>query len=275
VTASLTHQLRLTGDQLRVVALRAGVGDLPTALGCRPRYTTIDRREAALDRAAAELVSRNLIVDGAVHPDLVAVLQTLQRPDRELAMRLVSGDGNAGISAVRRGTLCVLARRIGEEILLRIIGEGVELQDVVLALLAELPRARPADIEPFGAPLPEMSQGLSGTHDGVELADRIRAVGAQPHAAMLLGSALASRRAFVEIVYYALADSEGRIARGPGAVAVYYTKRGRIIGAPSASPTGQLWITLKPGSDHALGQAIGQLVEIADDGWTTLCGSAY
>ncbi|RKH92357.1 ESX secretion-associated protein EspG, partial [Corallococcus sp. AB030] len=48
---------------------------------------------------------------------------------------------------------------------------------------------------------------------------------------------------------------------------VFYTRKGRIVAAPSASPSGQLWTTLKPGSDHAIGQAIHQLVEISTDQW--------
>ena len=52
----------------------------------------------------------------------------------------------------------------------------------------------------------------------------------------------------------------------PAAVGVFYTKRGRIVGAPSASPSGQLWTTLKAGSDHAIKQAIGQLVELSGGG---------
>jgi hypothetical protein len=84
---------------------------------------------------------------------------------------------------------------------------------------------------------------------------------------MLLGSALASRQAFAEIVYYSLDGGEGRISRHPAAVGVFYTKRGRIVSAPSASPAGQLWTTLKAGSDHAIKQAIGQLVELSTDRW--------
>jgi hypothetical protein len=84
---------------------------------------------------------------------------------------------------------------------------------------------------------------------------------------MQLGAALAARLAFAEIVYYALDRNEGRITRGPAAVGVFYTKRGRIVAAPSASPSGQLWTTLKAGSDHAITQAIGQLVELSGDRW--------
>jgi hypothetical protein len=112
-----------------------------------------------------------------------------------------------------------------------------------------------------------MAESLSATHDPALLGDRIRALGAESRAAMQLGAALGSRQAFAEIVYYVLAREHGRIVRSPAAVAVFYTKRGRIVAAPSASPTGQLWTTLKPGSDHALGQAIAQLVELATEGW--------
>jgi len=67
-----------------------------------------------------------------------------------------------------------------------------------------------------------------------------------------------------------LDDDEGRISRRSVAVGVFYTKRGRIVGAPSASPSGQLWTTLKAGSDHAIRQAIGQLVELSAERWEEL-----
>jgi hypothetical protein len=112
-----------------------------------------------------------------------------------------------------------------------------------------------------------MAERLSGTREAMVLADRVRALGVEPRAAMLLGSALASREAFAEIVYYALADDEDRITRAPAAVAVFYTRRGRLVSAPSRSPAGVLWTTLKPGSDHAAGQAIGALIELSGERW--------
>ncbi|MBB5167581.1 ESX secretion-associated protein EspG [Mycobacterium sp. AZCC_0083] len=267
MTAALTDQFALTVEQLRAAALRVGVVDFPIVLAVRSAHATIGGREAGLAAATRELVSANLIVDGVVHPDLVAILQGLARPDRELAMRLVTPQGMARVAVMRCGQLCVLARRVGDDVLLRIIGQSVELRSVASVLMAELPRCRPADITPVGAPLHEIVDSLCGTHDATGLADRVRALGAEPRAAMLLGTALASRQAFAEIVYYRLSAGEGRIWRGPGATAVFYTGRGRIIGVPSVSPSGQLWTTLKAGSDHALGQAIGQLVEISNQRW--------
>lgn len=267
MSAAVVQELSLTGDQLRVLASHVGAGDLPTVLDMQSRHATVDEREAAFGRAARELMSRNLIAGDVAHPDLVPVLQALARPDREVAMRLVTPEGTARTSVVRRGTLCVLARRVRDDVAVRILGHCNELSDVIAALLSELPPARPADVDAVAAPLLDMTARLPGTHDAMQLADGIRALGADPRAAMRLGVALASRQAFAEIVYCALADEDGRIRRAPAAVGVFYTKRGRILGAPSASPSGQLWTTLKAGSDHAFGQAITQLVELADERW--------
>jgi ESX secretion-associated protein EspG len=267
MTAVLSDPLTVTDDELRALAGRVGVQDFPIVLGLKSRHTTIDRRDAALDRASWQLESRKLIVNGAVHPEVESMLQVLHRPDRELAVRLITPEGPARISVVRRGRLGVLARRIGDDITMRIIRHSTELRPMLSALLAELPKARPADIQPVGAPLPDMAESLCGTHDSAVLADRIRALGAEAHAALLLGTALASRQAFAEIVYYTLADEHSRIARGPAAVAVFYTKRGRIIAAPSVSPAGQMWTTLKTGSDHVLAQAINHLIELSTQKW--------
>ena len=267
MTAALSHQVTLTERELQTLAFRLGIHDLPVVLAVRPRHATVESRDAATNRATQELVSRNLIADDEVHPDLVSVLRALQRPDRELAMRLVTPDGTARVSAVRRGSLGVLARRIGDDISLRTIGESGELRDMAAALLAELPQAKPAEIQPVGAPLSEMSECLSGTHDSVGFADRIRALGAESKAAMLLGAALASRQAFAEIVHYALADDEGRISRSPGGGGRCSTPS---VGASSVHRArrrpGSYGPPSRPGSDHAVVDAIGRLVELCDEG---------
>jgi hypothetical protein len=265
-TATMTR-FSLTDDELQVLAERAGVGDFPTVLAVRPRHRTTDALDAVFDRATQALATRGLIVDGSVTTDLASLVRALHRPDRELAMRIVTPDGIARVSMVRRGSLAMLARRVGDEFVLRAVAHGAELRAVTQALLAELPRVEPARIEPVGAPLEAMTECLDEADDGPRLADRIRALGAEPRAAMLLGAALASRQAFAEIVYHPLARDEGRISRCPAAVAVFYTKRGRIVAAPSASPSGELWITLKPGSDHMISQAIGQLIGLSSERW--------
>lgn len=267
MTASLTSHFVLTDDEMQVVASRVGVQALPVVLGLRPRHGSETALLAAIDSATRTLAERGLIRDGEVTPDLVPLLRALQRPDRELAMRFVTPDGTARVTVIRQGVQCISVRRIGNEITVDVVEGQPSLSSAIRALLAHLPVTPAADIGAVGAPLDAASEALSGTHDATVLSDRIRTLGAEPRTAMLLGSALASRQAFAEIVYYALDDDEDRISRSPAAVGVFYTKRGRIVAGPSVSPAGQLWTTLKAGSDHAISQTIGQLVELSGGRW--------
>jgi hypothetical protein len=267
VTATLTPHFVVTDDEMQVIASRLDIQALPVVLGLRPRHGTETNLTTALDHATRALAERGLIHGGEVLPELVPLVRALQRPDRELAMRLVTPDGMARVAVIRQGTQCISARRVGNEIVIEAVEGQATLAQAARALLRQLPASPAADIDPVGAPLDATSHALSDTHDRALLSDRIRALGADARTAMLLGSALASRRAFAEIVYYVLDGDEGRISRCPTAVGVFYTKRGRIVGAPSASPNGQLWSTLKAGSDHAIKQAIGQLVELSTERW--------
>lgn len=264
LTAAVEHpQLTLSDEELQLIAARIGVQSLPVVLALRPRHDDLTALAATADVATRRLVGRGLIRDGVVASDLADQLHILQRPERELAMRLVTPDGIVRISVAARGGTGAWARRVGSEITLGCVTGPMGLAELTRPLLGVLPAAPAADIVPVSAPLEAAGPALTGTHDAAHLADRIRSLGAEPRAAMLLGSALAGRQAFAEIVYYTLDPEHDRVTRAPGAVAVFYTKRGRIVGAPSASPSGQLWTTLKAGSDHAIRQAVGQLVEQA------------
>ncbi|MCG7607446.1 MULTISPECIES: ESX secretion-associated protein EspG [Mycobacterium] len=267
MTASLAPQFAVTDDELHVLAARLGVQALPVVLNLRSRHPTQTARAEAMGEASRSLTERGLLSAGEVGTELAAVVQSLQRPDRELAMRLVTPDGLARVAVVRYGAQCVSACRVRDEITLDLIDDGASLSSAGSSLLRRLPASTPADFSPVGAPLTEAAQALSDTHDCTALSDQVRALGADTRSAMTLGAALASRLAFAEIVYQALDDDLDRISRTPGAVGIFYTKRGRIVAAPSASPTGQLWTTLKPGSDHTIKQAIGQLVELSGYRW--------
>jgi ESX secretion-associated protein EspG len=267
VTATLTPYFVLTDDEMQVIVSRLGVQALPVVLGLRPRHGTETDLTAALDHATRALTERGLICDGEVTPELVPLVKSLQRPERELAMRLVTPDGTARVAVIRQGARCISALRVDNQLVVEGVDGQPTLTQATRALLRHLPDSPGADIIAVGAPLDAASEALSGTYDAALTSDRIRALGADARTALLLGSALASRQAFAEIVYYTLDGGEGRIVRVPTAVAVFYTKRGRIVGAPSASPSGQLWTTLKAGSDHAIKQAIGQLVELSTERW--------
>lgn len=267
MTEALTQEWSFTADEFAALTLRtSGCGSSPV-LGLRPRHATVDVRDAALSHAAEALTRRRVIIDGAVDADLVAVLHALHRPARQLVMRLVTPAGTARSTIVRCGALCVMARRVAERLDVRMLGQDVPLSDAAAMLLGEMPSAQPAAIDPVGTPLSDLAEALSESHDPLVLADRVRALGVTQRAAMLLGAALGSRQAFAEVVYCALVADDDLIERVPAAVAVMYTARGRVIGVPSRSPSGQLWSTLKPGSDQVFGQAISQLVALSTETW--------
>jgi EspG family len=267
VTASLASHFVVTDDEMHVIASRLGVQSLPVVLGLRPRHATETDLYAAVDYATRSLSARGLISDGEIAADIVPLIGALQRPERELAMRLVTPDGIARVAVIRHGVQCISVLRVDGKVVIESTEGPPTMAQAAGALLRRLPASPAADIDPVGAPLDAVVDALSDTHDSALLSDRIRALGADARTAMLHGSALASRQAFAEIVYYALDGDEGRISRHPIAVGVFYTKRGRIVAAPSASPSGQLWTTLKAGSDHAIRHAIGHLVELSAERW--------
>ncbi|WP_101951163.1 ESX secretion-associated protein EspG [Mycobacterium sp. 3519A] len=270
MTAAVNGPVRLTVDQLRAVAVSARLAALPTVLGLGALYPSTGRHaDGVRPRPQEKLDEANLTTAGQRYPGIDAAISALGRPERELAMRLVTPDGIGRFSAVRRENSSLLAGRVGEVITIDDIDPHSGLPGVVTELLAVLPSSRPAEVLAVTAPLDDFTECLRDSHDSRELADRIRTLGVETRTAMALGAALGSRQAFAEIVYYTFVPGEGRVSRSSGAVAVFYTKRGRIVSAPSVSPSGEPWITLKAGSDHVVRQAINQLVSLSDIDWAT------
>jgi hypothetical protein len=158
VTATLTPHFVFTDDELQVIASRVGVQALPVVLGLRPRHGTEAALVAAIDHATRALSERGLIRNGEVTPELVALLRALQRPDRELAMRLVTPDGTARITVIRQGAQCISARRVGNEIAMELVDGQQSLSGAVRALQTHLPAAPAAQVSAVGAPLDAVSE---------------------------------------------------------------------------------------------------------------------
>ncbi|WP_458318261.1 ESX secretion-associated protein EspG [Mycolicibacterium brisbanense] len=267
MSAPATPLFELSDDELHAVGTQLGIAEFPVVLAMRPRHDTVGALERAHQAAGRSLASRGLLDTDGVLPELADLVQILRRPSYELALRLVTPAGVARVCIARAGSMCVSARRIGNKVTLRPLASRVGLSELIRAVLAELPAAEPASVDGFGAPTDELAECLNGGHDATYLTDRLRALGAGRQVAMTLGAAFASRLVFGEIVCHAVDPSTDRVVRTPGAVAVYYTKRGRLVCAPSLSPTGQLWTTIKPGSDHRVAQAVSQLAELVPAGW--------
>ncbi|MGV9801334.1 ESX secretion-associated protein EspG, partial [Mycobacterium sp. NPDC003449] len=140
MTATLTPHFAVTDDEMQVLAARLGVQALPVVLNLRSRHHTLTAQADAVDLATRTLSDRGLIIDGEVAADLVHVVRSLQRSDRELAMRLVTPDGLARVSVVRKGTQTVSACRVGNDIALDLLEDPTGQADLATrALLRRLP----------------------------------------------------------------------------------------------------------------------------------------
>jgi hypothetical protein len=266
MTSTRAAELVLNADELIVASDRIGLHELPAIMAIRSAHPTVDRRAAAHRHAWGELMARGLVHADGVADGLASMLGALHRPDRELAMRLVTPDGTVRVRVVRCADRAVVACRTPDDhMAMRVI--STEFDAACSALLAELPHSAVADVPPFAAPLTAFADALSESSDPRVLADRIRALGAEAKAAATLGVAFGTRTAYAEIAFRALSVDHDRIERVPAALGIFYTRRGRLLGAPTASPTQQLWVTVKPGSDHAVVQAIGRLVELSGQRW--------
>ncbi|MDF2583269.1 MAG: hypothetical protein K0R33_1912 [Mycobacterium sp.] len=268
MSAPTASVFAVTDDELALIGSGIGVTDFPVVLAIRPRHSDTTTLRHAQEHARQCLVRRGLMgAEGDPHPDLADAVHALRRPARELAVRLVTPDGNARVSVARSACTTVSVRRVRNELQLKLITDTHDRSAMIRAVLAELPSAPAAATEAFGAPARDLASALDGGHAARYLTDRLRALGASQRTALALGTAFAARTAFAEIVCHALDPVADRVVRGPGAVGVFYTARGRVVSAPSVSPSGQLWSTLKSGTDHRLAQAVSQLTELVPGGW--------
>src|SRR5689334_15223391 len=103
---------------MHVIASRLGVQALPVVLGLRPRHATETDLHAAVDNATRSLSGRGLIANGEIAAEIVPLVRALQRPERELAMRLVTPDGIARVAVIRHGAQCISALRVDGKVVI-------------------------------------------------------------------------------------------------------------------------------------------------------------
>ncbi|WP_327143754.1 ESX secretion-associated protein EspG [Nocardia sp. NBC_01327] len=250
----------LTNDSVVTLAAQLGVQTLPLVLSVGPQQDSYDELALAHEQARAELLAaRVLDPRGDVEPGIATALFVLAQPDRELAVRIFTGDGQVRVCLARRGEEHVLAVRRGDSIEIRSLwsdGSGESLARPVLDALGPHP---PADVASFSALSSDLAERFDTAMTSEDYASSVYSLGVPDTDATLYGLALSSCHSYAEAVAYAYAD--GVTDRSPGAVVVYDTARGRIVAAPGVAPDQQVWSTLTPGSDHRVAQAIAGLIE--------------
>ncbi|MFF0635513.1 ESX secretion-associated protein EspG [Nocardia sp. NPDC004151] len=250
----------LTNDGLIALAGHLGVQTLPLVLSVGPRQETYQDWQAAQEQARADLRARRIVdAHGDVDTETATTLFTLAQPDRELAMRVHTADGQLRVCVARRADSHAVAIRRGDTLDLHPLwsdGSGDSLARPLLDALGPCP---PADLAAFSAESADLAERLDTATTSEDYASTVYTLGVPDTDATAYGLALSATHSYAEIVAYAYAD--GVTDRSPGAVAVYDTARGRIVAAPGVAPDQQLWSTLTPGSDHRIAQSISALID--------------
>ncbi|WP_237421550.1 ESX secretion-associated protein EspG [Gordonia sp. SID5947] len=235
----------------------------PTVLDMSARYDTIDAYQAGVAEADAELRTAGLLGPEGVDENFHLALRMVTAPEVQLQARVFGEGGVRRILLARRGREHVLVLRYGSSVTVETVSvDGVDsaAQKIVSCLGA----ADEAKLTSVSLPTAELAERLDAATSSAEYSEVLYALGVDQQESMKLGTAFADCRGYAEIVAYE--TWEGRTQQASGAVAVYETARGRVVGSPSVSPDGQMWTTLSAGSGHRIKQAIGLLVETLPNG---------
>ncbi|MBF6179638.1 ESX secretion-associated protein EspG [Nocardia otitidiscaviarum] len=250
----------LTNDGVIALAGHLGVQTLPLVLSVGPQQESHRDWALAQERARAELISGRVIDGrGDVEPDTAEAMFVLAQPERELAMRVFSEDGQTRVCVARRGDGQAVAVRRGDSLEIRTLWSDGSAESLARPIIDALGGCLPAEVANFSAPSAELLERFDAATTSEDYAGAVYSYGLEETEATAYGLALASCKAYAEVVAYAYAD--GVTDRVPGAVVVYDTARGRIVAAPGTALDQQLWSTLTPGTDHRVAQAISGLVD--------------
>ncbi|MFW0797738.1 ESX secretion-associated protein EspG [Gordonia sp. CPCC 205515] len=256
-------RVTVSADALWRVGELIDVQIWPSVLNMSLAYDTIEAYQDGMRRAEDELRGAGLLGPEGVDDGLHLALQVLTRSECGLQARIFGTDGVRRVALARRGRDHVLALRFGDSITIETVAvDGV--QTAAQRIIACLGDATAADVGSISAPTGDVVRRLDEATTPAGYTDALYALGADEREAMKLGTALADCHGYTEIV--AVESWEGRTQQSSGAVVVYETVRGRVVGSPSVSPDGQMWTTLSAGSGHRIKQAIGLLVETLPSG---------
>lgn len=250
----------LTNDGVIALAGHLGVQTLPLVLSVGPQQESHREWALAQEQARAELVSRRVIDGrGDVESDTAEAMFVLAQPERELAVRVFSEDGQTRVCVARRGASQAVAVRRGDSLELRTLWSDGSAESLARPIIEALGACPPADVVSLSAPSAELHERFDAATTSEDYAGVVYGYGLEETEATAYGLALASCKAYAEVVAYAHAD--GVTDRSPGAAVVYDTARGRIVSAPGIAPDQQIWSTLTPGTDHRIAQAISGLFD--------------
>ncbi|MER7450686.1 ESX secretion-associated protein EspG [Nocardia beijingensis] len=241
-----------------------GIDSYPPVLALLPNIYRLEDRERVHAVVGQRLTEVGIVDGDRVHPAVEHWLRCLDRPDMELAARIMDtgldGQPRAMLrfSLVRRDETHVLALRCDDDVVIQtMFQDGQNLDNLTAALAAALGPAEALRFTPMTTTVEQLGEVPS---DPDERRQALLELGAQPHTAAVLSRALTevARRAEILVIEH----RDGSQAQPEVSVSVLDTTSGRLIVTPSRAMDGEIWSTFAPGDDAALRSGIGALIEL-------------
>lgn len=256
----------LTVDAALVLRDLVGIDAYPPVLAILPNIFRIEDRERVRKVVTGQLTEAGIVSGDTVHPVVARWLRCLERPEVELAARIID-NGRGGhtptmlrISLVRAGADHVLAVRCEDDVVIQqVFHEGRHLNTLTAALKSALGDYPALEFEPFTVATAELS-AVTGDPDDWRAA--LRELGAVPHTASVLARAFGETVRRAEVIMLEHRAGGSGLPEMNAATSVLDTLSGRLIVTPAAALDGQLRSTFRPGDDSSLRSGINALVEL-------------
>ncbi|MGW0182972.1 ESX secretion-associated protein EspG [Nocardia sp. NPDC003345] len=256
----------LSVDAALVLKDMVGIDAYPSVLAIMPNIYRVEDRDRVAKFVREQLADAGIVAGDEVHPVVAGWLRCLERPDTELAVRILdTGRGDTEptmlrISLVRSGGDHVLAVRCDDQIVVQsVYHEGKQLNTLVAALKSALGDYPVPSFEPFTLPDAELA-GIPLDPD--ERRAALRELGAVPQTASVLTRALQEIVRRAEVIMIEHGDGDTGTPDMRACMSVLDTFSGRVVITPSTAMDGQTRSTFRPGDDPALHSGINALAEL-------------
>ncbi|MGI5220913.1 ESX secretion-associated protein EspG [Nocardia sp. CA-290969] len=256
----------LNVDAALVLRDLVGIDTYPAVLAILPNIFRIEDRERVRTVVTGQLREAGIVEGDTVHPAVAGWLRSLERPDVELAARIID-NGRGGhtqtmlrISLVRAGESHVLAVRCDDQVVIQqVFHEGRHLNTLTAALKSALGDYPALEFEAVTVATADLSEIPA---DPDECRTALRELGAAPHTASVLTRALGEIVRRAEVIMIEHRDGGSGLPEKDACTSVVDTLSGRFIVTPAAALDGQLRSTFRPGDDSSLRSGINALVEL-------------
>ncbi len=259
----------LNVDAALVLKDMVGIDTYPLVLAIMPNIYRISDRDRVRAVVAEQLTADGIIIDGEVDPVVAGWLRCLNRPDTELAIRVLD-NGRGGetptmlrASLVRSGEQHVLAVRCDDEIIIQSVFHQGRQLDTLTAVLESILGDYPAlDFEPFTRAESDPADSEPPPEDADGVRAGLRELGASPRTANVLTRALGEIVRQTEVLMMEHRDGGPETPDFTICMNVLDTFSGRFVITPSVTLDGRIRSTFRPGDHTALRGGINTLAEL-------------